>query len=89
MIDDPFAGTTNSLISPALDCFEITPDDSSDLTTATKAIYIGIGGDIVLRAVGSDSDVTLRNTIGGSIIDVRVRAIRSTGTTATDIVGLA
>lgn len=89
MIDDPFANTANSLISPALECFEITPDDSSDLATATKAIYVGTGGDIVLRAIGSDSDVTLRNTIGGSIIDVRVRAIRSSGTTASDIVGLA
>lgn len=89
MLDDPYANTANSIIAPSSDCFEITPDDTLVLEKATKAIYVGSGGDIVLRAVGSESDVTFRNTISGSIIDVRVSAIRATGTTAESIVGLA
>lgn len=88
MIDDAFGNAANSLTAPCVDCFEITPDDGSDLPRATKAIYVGNGGDIVLRAIGSDTDVTLRNAITGSIIDIRVRAIRATGTDATDLVGL-
>lgn len=88
MLEDPFASSANSLSSPAAECFAITPSDSADLPRATKAIYVGTGGDIVLRAVESDSDVTLRNTIGGSILDIRVRALRDTGTSAQDIVGL-
>lgn len=89
MFQDKFDTVADSLIAPAMDCFAINPDDSADISQATKAIYVGTGGDIVLRAIDSTSDVTFRNVIGGSILDVRVRAIRATGTTAADIVGLA
>lgn len=89
MFEDPFANSTDSLMAPASDCFAIAPSDSADLPRGTKALYVGMGGDITLLAVEGDSDVTLRNVIGGSILDLRVRAIRATGTTASDIVGLA
>ena len=88
MTNDPFESYGNSITSPAADCFAIQPSDTQDLPSATKAIYVGTGGDIVLRAVNGSADVTFANTISGSIIDVRARAIRLTGTTASDIVGL-
>ncbi|MEM9311381.1 MAG: hypothetical protein AAGA34_08025 [Pseudomonadota bacterium] len=88
MFEDPFESSANSVTSPAADCFAITPDDGQDLPRATKAIYIGSGGDIVLRPVSGAEDILFANTASGSIIDVRVRAIRATGTTALDIVGL-
>lgn len=86
---DPFFTASDSLISPARMAFAITPNDSQDLSLFTKAIYVGIGGDVVLRAVGADNDVTFANVQTGSIIDVRCRAVRSSGTTASAIVGLA
>ncbi|MEM7703264.1 MAG: hypothetical protein AAF251_15105 [Pseudomonadota bacterium] len=89
MIKDPFANALESVVAPATDCFAITPDDSADLTTATKALFVGVGGDVVLRPVAGDTDVTFRNLPDGSVLDVRVRAIRSTGTTAGSLVGLA
>lgn len=89
MVSDKFDSATDSLIAPSTDCFAITPNDSSDVSTATKAIYVGTGGDIALRAIGSNADVTFRNVATGSILDIRVSAIRATGTTAQDIVGLA
>ncbi|MEL7444647.1 MAG: hypothetical protein AAGK02_02405 [Pseudomonadota bacterium] len=89
MFADPFENSSDSLIAPARDCFTITPDDSADLTRGTKAIYVGNGGDIVIRAVDAGQDVTFRNVISGSILDVRVRAVRATGTTASELVGLA
>ena len=55
----------------------------------TKAIYVGGQGDVTLRAIESDADVTFRNVPSGAILDVRTANIRATGTTATDIVGLA
>lgn len=88
MLKDPFQNTANSLNAPASNCFAITPDDLQELSQAPKAIYIGTGGDIVLRALDSDEDVVLRNTISGSILDIRIRAVRATGTSAQDIVGL-
>lgn len=85
----PFENLADTPIAPALRCFPINPDNSTELETVTKAIYVGSGGDITLRSAEGDTDVTFRNVPGGYILDVRVRAIRSSGTTATDLVGLA
>lgn len=89
MFKDPFAHTGNSVIAPAADCFDITPDDTSELAKATKAIFVGSGGDLVARSVDGAQDVTFRNLADGSILDVRLRAVRSTGTTAGNLIGLA
>lgn len=89
MQQDHFSSFRDSPIFPASRCFAIAPDDNGDLPSATKAIYAGSGGDIVLRTVDSDNDVTFRNVPSGAILDLRVAAIRSTGTTASDLVGLA
>lgn len=88
-MSDPFSSSSDSVIAPARHAFPIAPDNISDLPSFTKALYIGTGGAIVLRAVGSDADVTFTNVQDGSILDVRCRAIRAAGTTATGIVGLA
>jgi len=85
----PFANFADSPLAPALDCFEVTPSDGKDLPMVTKALYVGTGGDVVLRAAKSGTDVTFRNVPSGYILDVRTLAVRATGTTAADIVGLA
>ena len=89
MPQDRYQNSADSLISPAQVCFAITPSDTADISQVTKAIYVGEGGDITLRAIDSSADVTFANVPTGSILDVRVKAIRATGTTAADIVGLA
>lgn len=89
MFDDPFDGQADSAMSPATRCFAIAPSDSSDLPQATKAIYVGTAGDVALRSVAGPAPVTFRNVAAGAILDVRVRAVLATGTTAADIVGLA
>jgi hypothetical protein len=89
MTQDSFAAVSDSVIAPASEAFAIIPKDNGELTRATKALYVGTGGDIVLRAVGSQEDVTLRNVVAGSVIAIRVRAIRATGTTAANLVGFA
>ncbi|QFT75973.1 hypothetical protein [Erythrobacter sp. THAF29] len=89
MFVDPFESASDSLVTPARDCFPVAASDTADLPQATKAIYIGTGGDITLRTVAGEQDVVFRNVVSGSILDVRVKAIRATGTDASDIVGLA
>lgn len=68
---DTFANNADSPSSPARNCFAVIPDDSTELESVTKAIYVGAGGDVALRAVESDSDVIFRNVPAGSILDVR------------------
>jgi hypothetical protein len=89
MSQDPFTAVSDSLIAPARDAFPITPQNNVTLPVTTKAIYVGTGGDITLRAVSSETSVLIRNVPSGSVLAIRVAAILATGTTASDIVGLA
>lgn len=89
MAYDAFKQLSVSSMTPAENCFSVTPDDNQELPYLTKAIYIGSGGDLVLLVGNSETPVTFRNTVPGSVLDVRVRAVMSTGTTAGDLVGLA
>ena len=89
MIHDPFQGFADSPTAPAESCFAVIPDDLQDLPRATKALYVGTGGDVTLVALNDSGTTVFRNVAGGSILDVRARAVKLTGTTASDIVGLA
>lgn len=86
---DPFASTIDTPSSPAEECFAITPDDLQDLPKITKALYIGETGDVAIVPGKGTSAVIFRNVQQGTILDVRTRAVRATGTTADGIVGLA
>ncbi|HEY6965061.1 MAG TPA: hypothetical protein VI407_07575 [Erythrobacter sp.] len=85
---DPHNNSTDSLIAPAKKAFVIIPNDSDELPVSAKAIYVGTGGNIVLRPLDNDADVRLANVGDGAILPIRVAAVRLTGTTAADIVGL-
>jgi hypothetical protein len=89
MIDDPYSSAAASPIAPAESCFAVTPSDAADLPRATKALYIGNAGDVSVCAVGDTQAVIFRNVSSGSFLDVRARAVRLTGTTATEILGMA
>jgi hypothetical protein len=86
---DTFGAVLDSLIAPARNCFSITPNDNASLPFLPKAIYVGTGGNLVVRAIDSNSDVTFTNVASGTILDVRVTSIRAAGTTAANLVGLA
>lgn len=88
MATDPFNRTQDSPSSPAEGCFAITPDDNSELPFVTKGIYIGNGGELALVLLNNDSPVTFRNLVGGTILDVRAKAVLAAGSTATDCIGL-
>ena len=88
MDNDPFKYLTDSPMAPAERCFTITPDDGADLPVPTKALYVGDSGDITLVSLRGTSPVTFRNCQAGSILDVRVKAVHATGTTAASLVGL-
>ena len=84
-----FENFADSPTAPALTCFEITPSDTVDLDRVTKALFVGEAGDVVVRSAKGDADVTFRNLPAGYILDVRVKAVRATGTTAASLVGMA
>ncbi|MCW1401077.1 hypothetical protein OKA06_01565 [Novosphingobium sp. MW5] len=89
MPSNPFELSADSVSSPARNCVAIVPNDANDLAVVTKALYVGTGGNIVVRTVDATADVTFANVPTGTVLPVRARAIRATGTTASQIVGLA
>ena len=84
-----FETYADSPTSPADNAFAIIPHASDELPRITKAIYVGGAGDITLRPLTNSEDVLFKNVPTGMILDVRARAVRASGTTATFLVGLA
>ena len=86
---DRFQNFSDTSVGPARAPFAVTPSDTIDLPLVPKAIYVGTGGNVVLRGVDATADVTFKNVASGQVIDVRAQFVRATGTTAADLVGLA
>ena len=84
MLSDPFRHVSVVPGSPARQAFAIVKD--VDLPLLPSAIYVGVGGDVVLRAADSATDVTYRNVPAGAYLTVRAQIVRSAGTTANDLV---
>lgn len=87
---DPFGSISGSASSTARSAAAVTPNDDDDLSVYAKALFIGVGGDVVAIPVGNadDAPVTFKNCASGSILPVQVRRVKSTNTTATNILAL-
>ena len=75
------------LESTEKDAYAITGNDSTALTKSTRSIYVGGSGNIKVTTVDGTT-VTFNGAVAGSIIPVRVKRVFSTGTTATNLIGL-
>lgn len=74
--------------APGLLSFAITPADATDFTTYARSIYVGGAGNITI--VNLDGSTCLfSNVPAGFILPVCCRGVNLTGTTATNLVGLA
>ena len=86
-MSDKFSNYHSGLESPAERAFAITGNDSTDLTIFPRAIYVGGAGNVKVITLGGDT-VTFSGALAGTIIPVRVTRVFSTGTTATNLLGL-
>ena len=83
-----FRNLSPNLTSPAQHIEAITPADGTDLTFATRGIYVGTGGDLRVLTLGGDT-VTFPDVPAGVILPIRCKRVLATSTTASGIVGLA
>ena len=84
---DRFAEHARGLTAPAENAFAVTPNDGSDLAEVTRALYVGTGGNLAV-VLAAGSDVTLLNVQSGTVLPIRCRRVKVTGTTASGLVGL-
>lgn len=73
--------------SAAGDAFTITPSDTTNFDKMTDAIFIGGDGNIaVVKKDGTA--ITFTGVIAGQVLPINAIRVNSTGTTATNLVGL-
>lgn len=84
---DRFRNHASGMDSPASHGFVVTPHDTNDLPETTRALYVGGAGNIAL-ILASGQALTFSNVPAGAFLPIRVSAVKSTGTNATQILGL-
>lgn len=86
-MQDRYDGHANSLDGPVSHGFAVTPDDMTELSEVTRAIYVGVGGALSVVLL-SGAAVTLQGVVAGTLLPLRVRQVRASGTSASAIVGV-
>lgn len=84
---DKFSDVASNLTSPARDGAAVTPNDTTDLTYVTRALYVGQAGHVGVRLAGGGA-VVFSNVQAGSLLPVRAAGVNATGTTAGSIIAL-
>jgi len=83
-----FPVTSDQPFFSARRAWAITKSNDDELAYVTKGLYVGGSGDVAVRMYDG-TDVTFVNVAAGTVLPVMVKRVLSTGTDATDIVGLA
>jgi hypothetical protein len=85
---DTFSRFQTQASDPATNAVLITPSDSEDLATVTRAVYVGGAGD--MKVTMQDSGTVLFSGIpAGTTLPIRVSRIWATTTDATLIIALS
>jgi hypothetical protein len=82
----PEERTGDGLGSPAIEWFYIVPSDTANLRVRPRAIYVGVAGNVSMRSASGETVIFKSLAIGYH--PLRPNRVLSTGTTATDIIGL-
>jgi hypothetical protein len=82
---DPYANIGSDILGPACNAYAVVASDTADLPFACKALYVGTTGDVTLVTIGGDT-VKYVGVPGGSYLFVRAARVKTTGTTASNIV---
>ncbi len=85
---DPLRGLHPGPAGSATRALAVTPDDSNPLPMVARRLHIGTAGDLKVLLRDDVAPVLLKNVPVGTL-QVWVRQVYATGTTATQIVALA
>lgn len=85
-MNKPFGDYTDFL-GGALSLFPIIPNDSVDLATSVRMIYVGVSGDVSLIDTKGNTVVHKNANAGTYLGPFSVARVTSTNTTATNLIG--
>lgn len=66
----------------------VTLSDTVDISPIPRGVWVGVGGDVALMAMGDTAATTLKNVPSGSYLPIRVKRAMVTNTTATNLIAL-
>lgn len=76
------------LTGPATRAYVVTPHDTNETTFVTRGLRIGNAGDVTVDMADGATGVLFENVAEGETLPIRVKKVKATGTTATNIVAL-
>jgi len=82
----PGYGIVNNSL-PSAYATEVTPHDTTVISPPSRSLYVGATGDLTVTMEGG-GDVLFKAVPAGVTLPIRVTKVKSTGTTATNIVAL-
>lgn len=85
---DNFKNYPTTPTSPARSAVIVTPNDAGTLTQISRAVYVGVSGDLAVT-MADGSQVTFEAVPAGSLLPIRVQTVRATGTTAGALLALS
>ena len=68
--------------------FDVTPSDSTNITSPCRALYVGTGGDLNVLPLDNAAPVMMYNVPTGATLYFSAVRVYSTNTTASNIVAL-
>lgn len=76
---------------PSYQAIAIVPSDTVDLIRSVRGVYVGGDGNLKLHCSDDTTSeaVTFVGVVAGTIIPVAPKRVYATGTTATNLIGLA
>lgn len=86
-MSDEFNSTSDTPESQARNASVVIPHPSDPLDNISKALWVGGEGNVAVRLVDDDNDVTFASVPAGSILPIRASHVRDT-TSATNIINL-
>ena len=82
-MSNPFADHAGGLTAPFAHIVATTP--GVDLPTPSRGLFVGVGGDVAVRAIGGETAV-FKNVPSGALLPIRATRVETVGTTAADII---
>lgn len=67
---------------------QVSPSDSTNFASGSRALYIGTGGDLNVLSYDNPTNHIFRNVPSGFVLPIAVLRVNSTNTTASNIVSL-